>query len=393
MLSLFFGDSRPVLAARRTTWALGLLRRCLTSGVLTSSFLTSRVLATSVLLTGAVACGGDNGDDEPAVLADSGSFTAVTGNTFAIPTAVAVRDNIAWVVESQFDHYAPFIPATLPPPTPPAPFRIVGVPLPGSAETAVKSIALPADFFPEGITVNSSGRMYVGSVANGGIYTVNPGAEEATEFVPPDTLAKPAVLGMAVSGDNGLLWVCNNDVAASPVVSDIVGIGAGDRQVKATHPLLASSVGAFCNDIVIAPNGTLWATESFGGRIFRIPPGELLSNTPATAWLQATELASSNGPTAGEFGVNGIALVANKLFLVNSSRGQLLSIDPTLAQPSSADLKVVLLSEAGTPGKLLVTPDGITPVVGTNDLLVVENGFLDAGGGGKRLARISLDTL
>jgi sugar lactone lactonase YvrE len=367
MLSLVFGDSQPVLAAWRVTWAL-------------------------VLLTGAVACGGDDGgDDAPVVLADSGSFTAVTGNTFSIPTAVAVRDNIAWVVESQFDHYAPFIPASLPRPTPAAPFRLVGVPLPGSAETAVKSIALPADFFPESITVNSGGRMYVGSVANGGIYTVNPGAEEAAEFVPPGTLAKSAVLGMAVNGDNGLLWVCNNDVAASPVVSDIVGIGAGDRQVKASHPLAASPVGAFCNDIVIAPNGTLWATESFGGRIFRIPPGELLSNTPATAWLQATELAGPEGPSSA-FGVNGIALVSGKLFLVNSSRGQLLSIDPTLAQPTSADLKVVALSEAGTPGKLLVTPDGITPV-GNTDLLVVENGFLDANGGGKRLARITLDTL
>lgn len=388
MLSLVFGDSRPVLAARRVTWALGLRRSVLRSNVLRSS-----ILATSVLVTGAVACGGDDdGDNSPALLADSGAFVAVTGNTFAIPTAVAVRDNIAWVVESQFDHYAPFIPAALPRPTPPSAFRLVGVPLPGSAETAVKSIPLPENFFPEGITVTSVGRMYVGSVANGGIYTVNPGAEEATPFVPPGGLPKPAVLGMAVSGDNGLLWVCNNDLAASPVVSDIVGIGAADRQVKASHPLAPSPVGAFCNDIVLEPNGTLWATESFGGRIFRIPPGELPSNTQATAWLQATELAGPNGPSAEAFGVNGIALVSGKLFLVNSSRGQLLSIDPRLTQPSSSDLKVVALSEAGTPGKLLVTPDGITRVSDT-ELLVVENGFLDAAGGGKRLARISLDTL
>jgi hypothetical protein len=232
----------------------------------------------------------------------------------------------------------------------------------------------------------------VGSVVDGAIYTVAPPpeAEQATQFVAPNTLPKPAVLGMAVSGDNGLLWVCNNDLAASPAASDIVGIGAGDRQVKASHQLPTSAVGAFCNDIVISPNGTLWATESFGGRIFRIPPGELPSNTPATPWLQATELAGPNGPAAGEFGVNGIALVAGKLFLVNSSRGQLLSIDPTIVQPSSSDLRVVALSENGTPGKLLVTPDGITRVSDT-ELLVVENGFLAEGG--KRLARINLDTL
>lgn len=376
MSSLVLGESRPASAAQRATWALGLL---------------GKLLAGSLLAGAGLACGGDDdGDDGGAgVLADSGTFSAVT-NTLAIPTTVAVRDNIAWVVESQFDHYAPFIPADLPRPDPPGPFRIVGVPLPQSGETAVRQIALPDNFFPEGITVSTGGRMYVGSVANGGIYTVAPGAEEATEFVAPSVLAKPAVLGMAVSGDNGLLWICNNDLAAAPVTSDIVGIGAGDRQIKASHRLPPSSVGSFCNDIVIAPNGTLWATESFGGRIFRIPPGELPSNTDANVWLQATELAGPNGPVAGEFGVNGIALVAGKLFIVNSSRGQLLSIDPTLEQPGSADLRVVALNEGGTAGKLLENPDGITRVSDT-ELLVVENGFFRDGG--KRLARVVFDTL
>jgi sugar lactone lactonase YvrE len=365
MLSFVFEDSHSVPAVRRVTWALGLLGSIL-----------------------ALACGGDE-DDGDVVLADSGTFTAVTG-PLAIPTSVAVRDNIAWLAESQFDHYAPFIPPDLPRPDPPGPFRLVGVPLPASGETAVRTIALPTDFFPESVTVSSVGRMYVGSVSNGAIYTVAPGAQEATEFVPPNSLEKPATLGMTVSGDNGLLWVCNNDVGSTPVTSSIVSIGAGDRQVKATHALPPSAVGAFCNDMVISPNGTLWATESFGGRIFRIPPGEQPSNTPANVWLQATELAGPDGPAANAFGVNGIALVANKLFLVNSSRRQLLTIDPGLEQPTSADLRVVALNEAGTPGKLLVNPDGITRVSDT-ELLVVENGFLEEGG--KRLVRISLDTL
>ena len=373
MSSPVFGESRPASAVRRVSRALGLL---------------GKLLASSALVAGGLGCGGDDDDGGgTAVLADSGTFSAVT-NTLSIPTTVAVRDNTAWVAESQFDHYEPFIPANLPRPEPPGPFRVVGVPL--EAGGMVRQIALPDNFFPEGITISLGQRMYVGSVANGSIYTVAPGAEEAVEFVAPNTLAKPAVLGMAVSADNGLLWVCNNDLAANPVVSDIVGIGAGDRQVKATHALPPSAVGAFCNDIVIGDNGTLWATESFGGRIFRIPPGELPNNTDANVWLQASELAGPQGPAAQAFGVNGIAFVAGKLFLVNSSRGQLLSIDPTLEQPSSGDLRVVALNEGGTPGKLLINPDGITRVSDT-ELLVVENGFLQEGG--KRLARVILDTL
>jgi len=177
----------------------------------------------------------------------------------------------------------------------------------------------------------------------------------------------------------------------------IVGIGAADRKIKATHELPASAAGAFCNDIVISANGTLWATESFGGRLFRIPEAQLLENSPATAWLQASELSGPNGPAAGAFGANGLALLSGKLFVANSSRGTLLSIDPTLPEPTSSDLHPVAISEAGMTGVSLANPDGITKVSDT-DILVVENGFyvdennMIVDRGGKRLTRVSLDT-
>jgi hypothetical protein len=362
--------------------------------------LLSRVLCGGVFSAALFACGGDDGDTETVTLADSGSLTALTSRTLDIPTTVAVRTDVAggrdvaWVAESQFDHYQPFGGVGAP-----GAFRIIGVPLAGDPQSL--SITLPANFFPEGITAAPSGRLYVGSIADGTILTVGPTSTTAEPFLPAGTLDKPSVVGMAVSGDGGILWVCNT-VTSPPMGSlssaAIIGIGAADRQIKAKHELPASAAGAFCNDIVIADNGTLWATESFGGRLFRIPPAELLQNTPATAWLQASELSGPNGPAAGQFGANGLALVSGKLFVANSSRGTLLSIDPTLAQPASTDLHLVELSESGITGKvLLANPDGITRVSNT-ELLVVENGFfVDAAGavvdrGGKRLVRVSLDT-
>jgi hypothetical protein len=369
MLSLVLGDSQagrctarpPGAHLKRAAWALSLL--------------------------GSVfGCGGDDGTQTVA-LADSGSLSILANNNLDIPTTVAVRasDNMAWVAESQFDHYTPFGGDGMP-----GGFRIIGVPLAGGA---AQQIPLPANFFPEGITISKSGRLYIGSVADGSIYTVAPNALTADPFVAKNTLPKPSVLGMAVSGDNGILWVCNT-VTSPPAgtlpSAAVVGIGAGDGLVKATHELPASSVGAFCNDIVIAENGTLWATESFGGRLFRIPAGELPSNTPATAWLQATELSGPMGPAVGAFGVNGLALISNKLFVVNSSQGTLLSIDPTLASPTSADLHPVALTESGVSGGVvLANPDGITRINDT-DLLVVENGLGLTNG--KRLTRVSLDT-
>jgi hypothetical protein len=367
MLSVVFGDS---LAARfpaqphgarlqRAVWALSLL--------------------------GSVyGCGGGGGADTVA-LADSGSLSVLANNNLDIPTTVAVRDNVAWVAESQLDHYTPFGGMG-----DPGAFRIIGVPLAGGM---AQQIPLPTGFFPEGITVSAGGRLYVGSVADGSIQTVAPGALAAEEFVAKGTLPKPSVLGMAVNGDGGILWVCNT--VTSPPAGElpsaaVVGIGAADRQIKATHELPPSSVGSFCNDIAIAENGNLWATESFGGRLFRIPVGELLNNTPATAWLQATELSGPMGPAVGAFGVNGLALISGKLFVVNSSQGTLLSIDPTLAAPSSSDLHRVALSESGVDGGVvLANPDGITRVSDT-DLLVVENGL--GLSNGKRLTRVRIDT-
>jgi hypothetical protein len=385
MLSLVFGDSH---AGRFTSQGKGAPR----SRMARALGLLGCVCTGSVFAGGALGCGGDD-DTETVVLADSGSLTALTSRTLDVPTTVAVRGDVAWVAESQFDHYAPFGGVG-----DPNPFRLIGIPLAG--DPTPQSISLPANFFPEGITASVGGRLYVGSVANGSIYTVAPGATTAEQFLPAGTLPKPSVVGMAINGDGTILWVCNT-VTSPPMgtlpTAAIVGIGAADRQIKATHELPPSAAGAFCNDIVIADNGTLWATESFGGRLFRIPPAELLNNTPPTAWLQASELSGPNGPQAGQFGANGLALVSGKLFIVNSSRGTLLSIDPTLAQPGSSDLHPVTLSETGvTGGVVLANPDGITKASNT-ELLVVENGFFVVNGmivdrGGRRLVRVSLDT-
>ena len=127
----------------------------------------------------------------------------------------------------------------------------------------------------------------------------------------------------------------------------------------------------------------------------------LLAQWPAARepLKQASELAGPQGPLAGAFGANGLALLSGKLFVVNSSRGTLLSIDPTLDAPASADLHVVALQESGVAGNVvLANPDGMTRLGDSEtDLLIVENGFFVENGmvvdhGGKRLTRVTLKT-
>lgn len=341
---------------------------------------SQRFGATGILgvaaLLGALGCGNDDGDGGggggTVALADSGSLAELT-NEIGIPTTVAVANNVAWVVESQFDRYAPFMGTGTP-----APFRLIGVSL--DPAPTYSEIALPANFFPEGITTTAGGRLFVGSVSTGNIYTVDPGGTEANLF--SEDLA-PSTIGMTVGNDNASLWICSTNTAATPQAGIVIGMAIADRARLATHVLPAGDTGSFCNDLVMSPDGALWVTESINGRIYRIAPDQLYTDNSADVWLEDELL---RAPMAGGFGTNGITLLSGRLYTVVTDRGQMFAIDPALTAPTGADLKPIEL------GSALVRPDGITRVPGSaTDILIVENG-LNAQGG-KKLLRARLDRL
>lgn len=362
MLPLCFEGSRPRLLSQRSLLACG------------SAFVRAASLGA---LLGAVACSDDD-DGGTVALADSGVVARLTDGEIGIPTTVAVADGVAWLVESQFDRYEPFVG---PGAGAPAPFRLIGLSLSGNTYS---EIALPDLFFPEGIAVTQGGRLFVGSVRSGAIYTVDPGADEAQRFY--SELA-PSVIGMTVSNDNQTLWVCNTDTANA--TGRVIGIGIGDRAVVGTHELPPSDNGSFCNDLVMSPDGALWVTESFGGRIFSIAPENLGTDDSADEWLQDANL---TGPMPGSFGANGITWLGGRLYTVVTDRAALFSIDPNIENPSGDDLRLVSLTDLDGDDITLVRPDGITAVPGSNtDMLIVENGL--GAEGGKQLLRARLDRL
>jgi hypothetical protein len=335
----------------------------------------SRVVPVACALAalGAIGCGNDDeGDgDDTVVLADSGELRALT-TEIGIPTTVAVAGETAWVVESQFDRYAPFGGTGAP-----APFRLIGVAI--DATGSPDELELPADFFPEGIAATRGGRLFVGSVATGEIFTVDPEDPPAQLF---STALEPSVVGMTVGNDNATLWVCNS---LGTGASQVVGISIADATTVATHEI--GTADSFCNDMVMSPDGSLWVTESFGGQIFRIPADDLLRDNSAELWLQDDLLAR---PTPAEFGVNGITLLNGQLFLAVTDPGILVTIDPAIENPTGNDLREVTLNENGA-SVGLVRPDGVTAVPGSaTNLLIVENGLgVDDG---KRVVLVSIDT-
>jgi sugar lactone lactonase YvrE len=348
------------------------------------------IACVAALVGGAVACSDSEDGAGTVALADSGSLAALTDQGIEIPTTVAVANGVAWIPESQFTQFPPFNQGV----GTPAPFRLVGIPLDGGSP---QYINLPNNFFPEGITATSGGRLFVGSVAEASIYTVAPDATEAVPFLAPGMLQN-AVIGVTTDGTT--VWACNTffgsmEPPALPT-GTIVGIGIADGLIKVRHQMPPGgsngAAGAFCNDLVVSPDGAVWATDSFGGRLFRIDPENLLTPDSAAVWLEDTELAGLAGPAAGSFGVNGITLLGGQIFVVNSASGALLRIDPSLASPTGDDLERVFLTQNG--GEVdLVTPDGIT-AVGERQLLVIENGFNPpVVGTGKRLVQVTIDAL
>ena len=84
------------------------------------------------------------------------------------------------------------------------------------------------------------------------------------------------VLGVLADDKSNTLWVCQNNPGGrggTPVVGQTaprsfdLKSGAG----KGTYPF--PSNGAVCNDMAVAADGTVYATESFANRIHRLKPG------------------------------------------------------------------------------------------------------------------------
>jgi sugar lactone lactonase YvrE len=345
---------------------------------MTASFKGSRAFARATMAIPllacaglSVACSGDAADDD-VIAGDSGEVRALMQG-LDVPTTVAVRDGIAWVPEGQLDHYVGGNTE------PPAPFRVVSLSL-EDRRARSETISLPgADAFPEGIAAAADGTLFIGSIATGKIWRVAEGSTEAEEFVADGVLARGA-LGMKVDERRDILWVCDSN-PAGPAGGSIVGINLSDAEVAVRHDM---SGNALCNDIVVDPAGNLWATDSFGGSIYRVPAAVASSNAAASLWLTHPLLQVA----PGGFGANGIALAGHRLFVSVTGPGTLVRIDPSSDEPEDT-IETVTLIERGASGSVTLSgPDGVYALSST-ELLVVENGFADPSV--PRLIEVTLD--
>lgn len=160
--------------------------------------------------------------------------------------------------------------------------------------------------FPESITSDAAGNLYNASIA-GTIYRALAGRRTAEPWIVPDEAnGLTSLFGVMADDTKGLLWACNNPnmFAGQQGRSALLAFDLASGRLSGRYDLPEGP--AACNDIAVATDGAVWASETAGGRIFVLRPN-------------ANELALF---AAGEelVGIDGIAFAADGALYINNVR-------------------------------------------------------------------------
>jgi DNA-binding beta-propeller fold protein YncE len=129
------------------------------------------------------------------------------------------------------------------------------------ALAAPKTIDLPsAQAYPESLSSTPDGTLYVGNLAEGGIWRIRPNGKPES-WIKPGAFGSASILGVLVDQASNSLWVCSDDLSSMGL--KIPGAGPGSALIGFDLKTGAGKVRAqfagehnFCNDIAIGSDGT-----------------------------------------------------------------------------------------------------------------------------------------
>ena len=187
---------------------------------------------------------------------------------------------------------------------------------PACRAAGVADVTFPGErAYPESITATADGTLFTGSIAEGGVFRVRPGAATAERWIQPGANDSMSTFGVLADERSGTLWVCSNDASdlgvPPPGGTKPVALKAFDLATGAPKGsyLLPGGKG-FCNDAVLGPDGTLYVTDSSRPHVLRLKPGA----TVLEVWAEH--------PAWGDRAIlDGIAIGADGAVYVNTFRG------------------------------------------------------------------------
>jgi hypothetical protein len=191
------------------------------------------------------------------------------------------------------------------------------------------------NLYPESMSSSPDGTVYIGSM-KGIVFRARPGSAK-------------------VDASAHTLWLCSSPGALrSPPVTGTASLMAFDLQTGRQRGHYAFPAPAsICNDISVAPNGDVYASDTPNGRILRLAKG----GKSLTVFAEDARLKGIDGLV---FGGNGV------LYLNNVSRNQLLLVD-IRPDGSSGPITQLALSQP------VAGPDGFRFIGGNRFLLAEGN--------------------
>jgi sugar lactone lactonase YvrE len=220
--------------------------------------------------------------------------------------------------------------------------------------------------YPESLTATSDGTIYAGSLYEGGIFRVAPGAKTAEQWIKPGANDSMITLGVFADEKSGTLWVCSSNLTGfgvkPPTGVKPVALKAFDLKTgaaKGSWPLPGEK--SLCNDMVVGADGAVYVADSFQPHILKLAPG----SASLEVWATDPKFSGGEGP-----GLDGIAIGEDGNLYVNTFATGLL-----FRVAMGADGKAGSITQLKTTAGF-EHPDGMR-AYGKNGLLVVEGA--DAG--------------
>ena len=165
------------------------------------------------------------------------------------------------------------------------------------------------DVYPEGIATRGR-NFFVGSTTDGTIYRGNLPRPAARPFLPGGEDGRASAIGLKV--DDGKLFVAGGATGRF----FIYGIGSRDLVgAFRVSPPPSTSAPTFINDAAVAPDGSVYITDSVRPVLYRIGPRQYETDGVRRLQVFLDFTGTALEYTAG-FNVNGIAASADGRFLV-----------------------------------------------------------------------------
>jgi hypothetical protein len=218
---------------------------------------------------------------------------------------------------------------------------------------------------PESITSTSDGSVITGSL-KGVLFRAGPNDTVAKAWARPSAAEgqQPAIFGVLAHEASQTLWVCtvrNTFQGGGPAPTALIALDLETGARKSVH-VFPEPLG-ICNDIAVARDGTVYATDTRNGRLLRIPKG--------SKDLQVV------GAEPKLNGIDGLAFAEDGTLYVNSVTLNTMVRVELLPDGSMGKLTELKLSQP------IAGPDGLRPIAGHR--------FLQAEGMSGRITEVTIE--